>query len=208
MESAKGAAKAVKPSARFLVKSVKDLINGFEELIKFLKGEKGSFKKIIDEVFEASNIKKIGFQGGKILSESEIEDWAKLVMKKYGTKLLKVDKFDNSNVLAQFDPNTNTIKYMDDVTEYLMAHEHYHAEEMSKIGFPEYVKDAPLAGVKEEDYTVKNWIRHYKREKYVYDQINKNAKIFNLNGQEIWHSWAYIEEIKFTLTELEIKIPK
>ncbi|WP_294310478.1 hypothetical protein [uncultured Chryseobacterium sp.] len=59
------------------------MINGFEELIKFLKGEKGSFKKIIDEVFEASNIKKIGFQGGKILSESEIEDWAKLVMKKY-----------------------------------------------------------------------------------------------------------------------------
>lgn len=56
-------------------------------------------------------------------------------MKKYGTKLLKVDKFDDPEVLASFDPNTNTIKYTDDVTEYLMAHEHYYAEEMSKIGF-------------------------------------------------------------------------
>lgn len=48
-----------------------------------------------------------------------------------------------------------------DVTEYLMAHEYYHAEEMSKIGFQAYVKDALLAGVAEEDYTVKNWIRYY-----------------------------------------------
>lgn len=204
----KGVARKIRTFSKFVVKSIKDLINAFQELLKFLKGEKGSFKKIIDEVFEASNIKKIGFQGGKILTESEIEDWAKLLMKKYGTKLLKVDKFDNPNVLAQFDPNTNTIKYMDDVTEYLMAHEHYHADEMSKIGFTEYVKDAPIAGTDEVDYTVKNWIRHYKREKYVYDQINKNAKIFTLNGQEIWHSWAYIEEIKYTLTELKIKIPK
>ncbi|WP_294223653.1 hypothetical protein [uncultured Chryseobacterium sp.] len=78
----KGAARKIRTFSKFVVKSVKDLINGFEELIKFLKGEKGSFKKIIDEVFESSNIKKIGFQGGKILSESEIEDWAKLVMKK------------------------------------------------------------------------------------------------------------------------------
>ena len=205
---AKGTVKAVRTFARFVVKSIEDLIEAFQEILRILKGEKGSFNKIIDDVFEASNIKKIGFQGGKILTESEIEDWAKLLMKKYGTKLLKVDKFDNPDVLAQFDPNTNTIKYMDDVTEYLMAHEHYHAEEMSKIGFPEYVKDAPLAGVKEENYTVKNWIRHYKREKYVYDQINRNAKKFDLNGQEIWHSWAYIEEIKYTLTELKIKIPK
>ncbi|WPO84586.1 zincin-like metallopeptidase toxin domain-containing protein [Chryseobacterium sp. JJR-5R] len=112
----------------------------------------------------------MGVQGGEILSESEIEDWV-LVMKKYGTKLLKVDKFDNPNVLAQFDPNIDTIKYMDDVTEYVMVHEHYHAEEMSKIGFQEYVKNAPLKGVKEGDYTIENWIRLYKREKYVYEVV-------------------------------------
>ena len=175
---AKGAAKAVRTFAKFVVKSIEDLIEAFQELLRLLKGEKGSFKKIIDEVFEASNIKKIGYQGGKILSEAELEDWAKLLMKKYGTKLLKVDKFDDVDVLASFDPNTNTIKYTDDVTEYLMAHEHYHAEEMSKIGFDKYVKDAPLRGTKIEDYTSKNWQHIYKREKYVYDQLVKNAKSF------------------------------
>jgi len=205
---AKGAAKAVRTFAKFVVRTIKDLIEAFQELIRFLKGEKGSFKKIIDDVFETSNIKKIGFQGGKILTESEIEDWGKLLMKKYGTKLLKVDKFDEPDILAAFDPNTNTIKYTDDVTEYLMAHEHYHAEEMYKISFNKYVKDAPLAGTNKADYTSKNWQHIYKREKYVYDQINKNAKTFDLNGQELWHSWAYIEEVKYTLTELNIKIPK
>jgi hypothetical protein len=89
-----------------------------------------------------------------------------------------------------------------------MAHESFHAEEMKLIGFNEYVKGAPLRGVKEADYTVENWQRMYKREKYVYDKLIKNAKKYNLNGQEIWHSWAYIEEIKFSLIELNITIPK
>jgi len=210
---AKGAIKAVRTFARFVLKSIEDLIEAFQELLRILKGEKGSFKKIIDEVFEASNIKKIGQYGGKILSEEEIADWAKLVMKKYGTKLLKVDKFDNPNVLAQFDPNTNTIKYTDEVTEYLMAHEHYHAEEMYKIGFPEYVKDAPLAGTEEINYTIKNWIRQYKREKYVYDQIVKNAKVFKLNQQEVstppfGHAFQYLDSIILELESRNITIPK
>lgn len=87
--STKGVAKAVKTFARFVMKSIKNLMNGFEELIKFLKGEKGSFKKIIDDVFEASNIKKIGFQGGKILSESETEDWAKTGHEKVRNEIIK-----------------------------------------------------------------------------------------------------------------------
>ncbi|WP_294332688.1 zincin-like metallopeptidase toxin domain-containing protein [uncultured Chryseobacterium sp.] len=210
---AKGAAKKVRTFSKFVVKSVQDLIKGFKELIKFLKGEKGSFKKIIDEVFEASNIKKIGYQGGKILSESEIEDWAKLVMKKYGTKLLKVDKFDKPDILAAFDPNTNTIKYTDDVTEYLMAHEHYHAEEMHKIGFDKYVKDAPLAHVKEVDYTAKNWQSIYKREKYVYDRLVQNAKKFNLNKNEVsnppfGHAFQYLDGIILKMEKKNISIPK
>ncbi|MCY0969179.1 hypothetical protein [Chryseobacterium wangxinyae] len=54
----KGAARKIRTFSKFVVKSIKDLINGFQELLKFLKGEKGSFEKIIDEIFEASNIKK------------------------------------------------------------------------------------------------------------------------------------------------------
>ncbi|WP_295204398.1 zincin-like metallopeptidase toxin domain-containing protein [uncultured Chryseobacterium sp.] len=209
----KGAARKIRTFSKFVVKSIKDLIKGFEELIKFLKGERGSFKKIIDDVFEASSIKKIGQYGGKVLSESEVEDWAKLVMKKYGTKLLKVDKFDDPELLASFDPNTNTIKYTDDVTEYLMIHEHYHAEEMHKIGFNKYVKDAPLIGVKEADYTIKNWQHIYKREKYVYDRLVKNAKIHKLNEQEVstppfGHAFQYLDFIILKLEKRNIPIPK
>lgn len=182
---AKGAAKAVRTFAKFVVKSIEDLIEAFQELLRLLKGEKGSFKKIIDEVFETSNIKKIGEFGGKVLSEAEIEDWAKLVMKKFGTNLKKVNGFDEPNVLAQFNPNTNTIEYMDDVTEYLMAHESFHAEEMHKLGFDNFVKDCPLKGVKPKDYTPENWIRLYKREKYVYDRIIENKKILKLNEDEL-----------------------
>jgi len=43
-----------------------------------------------------------------------------------------------------------------------MAHEQYHTEEIYKIGFDKYVKDAPLAHVKEGDYTAKNWQSIYK----------------------------------------------
>ncbi|MGU3374353.1 zincin-like metallopeptidase toxin domain-containing protein [Chryseobacterium sp. M5A1_1a] len=205
----KGIARKIRTFSKFVVKSIKNIIEGFQELLRFLKGEKGNFKRIVDEVFESNNIKKIGQYGGKILSEAEIEDWAKLVKKKFGTTLLKIDRFDDPNVLASFDPNTNTIKYTDNVTEYFMSHEHYHAEEMHKIGFEMYVRDAPLAGVLQENYTTKNWINRYKREKYVYDQLVKNAEKFNLNNDELYHAFIYFDvEYVIQLEIRNIKIPK
>ena len=166
--------------------------------------------KFFDEFYKMAgdNIKGKGEYGGKILSKSDIEKWAKELLKKYGTKLEKVDSFDNPNILAQFDPNTNTIKYKDDVTEYFMAHESFHAEEFKKIGFDEYVKDAPLRGVKKVEYTKENLIRRYYREKYVFDSLIKNSKNFGLNNQEIWHDKAYFYEIEMSLIEKNIKIPK
>ena len=84
-----------------------------------------------------------------------------------------------------------------------------HAEEMSKIGFQAYVKDAPLAGVVEDDYTMENWIRLYKREKYVYDQLMKNAKSFNLTDEELYHAFIYFDaEYMLQLEIRNIKIPK
>lgn len=110
--------------------------------------------------------------------------------------------------MAQFDPNTNTIKYKDDVTEYIISHESFHAEEMHKIGFNQYVKDAALLGTKEVDYTVKNWIRLYKREKYVYDQLIKNAEKLNLNSQEKYHAFIYFDlEVVIKLEKRNIQIP-
>lgn len=80
---------------------------------------------------------------------------------------------------------------------------------MSKIGFQEYVKDAPLAGIDKADYTAKNWINRYKREKYVYDQLMKNAKSFNLTDEELYHAFIYFDaEYMLQLEIRNIKIPK
>ncbi|MFB9096890.1 MULTISPECIES: zincin-like metallopeptidase toxin domain-containing protein [Flavobacterium] len=185
-----------------LQKSAKEVLEHTDDLKKTAKNADEA--KQIDEVIEhlrrvsGDNIKGKGFYGGKVLSKSDIEKWAKHLKKKYGTNLEKVDDFENPNVLAQFDANTNTIRYKDDVTEYFMLHESFHAEEFKKIGFDEYVKDAPLRGVKEADYTNENWIRLYKREKYVYDRLVENAKKYKLNSEEIstppfGHAFQYFD---------------
>ena len=151
--------------------------------------------KQIDELVEESkrvvgdNIIGEGRYGGKILSKVELDDWAKLLKKKFGTNLEKVNSFDNPNILAQFDANTNTIRYKDDVTEYFMVHESFHAEEMKLISFDKYVKDAPLKGTKFPDgFSDENLLRSYKREKYVYEKILINAKKYNFTNAEMLHN--------------------
>ncbi len=57
-----------------------------------------------------------------------------------------------------------------------MTHEHFHAEEMYKIKFDEYVKDAPIKGTEfPDDFTNENLLRSYKRELYVYEKMMKIA---------------------------------
>jgi len=196
-----------------LQKSAKEVLEYEDELRK--TANKADEVKQMDELIEElkrvadDNIKGKGLYSGKILSKTDIEKWAKILKEKFGTNLEKVDNFDNPNILAQFDPNTNTIRYKDDVTEYFMAHESFHAEEMHQIGFDSYVKDAPLRGVKETDYTNQNWIRLYNREKYVYDQLIKNAKKYNLNNEELYHAFIYLDlEVVLKMEKRNIKIPK
>ncbi|WP_276975650.1 zincin-like metallopeptidase toxin domain-containing protein [Flavobacterium filum] len=175
---------------------------------KLSEADKGKFFDELRKVAE-DNIKGKGLYGGKVLSKADIDKWTMELLKKYGTKLEKVDNFDNPKILAQFDPNTNTIKYKDDVTEYFMAHESFHAEEFKKIGFDEYVKDAPLRGVKEVEYTTENWIRLYKREKYVYDRLVVNEKKYVLNNEELNHAFYYFDgKVVLELEKRNIKIPK
>ena len=158
--------------------------------------------------FTPDNIVGKGIYGGKILTQSEIDDWAKLLFLKYKTKLQKVERFDEPDVLAAFNPQTNTIKYKEGVTEYIFAHESYHAREMSEIGASNYMKDIPLEGTKIKDYTEKNLIRRYLREKYVRDLLLETADELNLNGQERWHIVAYFYEIEYSLIEKGINLPK
>ncbi|MCO6174714.1 hypothetical protein NHF50_06615 [Flavobacterium sp. NRK F10] len=193
-------------------KAAKNALKYEDDIIKAAKKE-GLEAKQIDELidefktFTGDNITGKGLYGGKILSKVDLDDWAKLLKEKFGTNLEKVDRFDNSNVLAQFDPNTNTIRYKDDVTEYFMAHESFHAEEMNKIGFDAYVKDAPLRNVDPKDYTKENWLRFYRREKYVYDKIIENLKKHSLNNEELAHNFFNLDYYILKLEKLNIKIP-
>ncbi|AXG73001.1 hypothetical protein DVK85_01620 [Flavobacterium arcticum] len=183
----------------------------YSNQLKQVKNNK--FVEQIDELIDESrkvvdNIVGEGLYGGRVLSKVDLEDWAVFLKKKYRTNLQRVDSFDDPKVLAQFDPNTNTIKYKDDVTEYFMAHESFHAEEMYKLGFDEFVKDAALLGVRMEDYTPENWIRVYKREKYVYDKLIENSEKYNLNQEEMFHAFRYFDYIMYQLERRNIPISK
>ena len=157
--------------------------------------------------YEKDNVLGNGKYGGKILSNTEIEKWAESLFKKYGTKIEKIENFENPNTLAAFDPNTNTIKFKNEVTEYYMAHESFHAEEMHLLGFEEYVRDCPSAGTKfPNDYSDANLLRSYRREKYVYDKIVKNAKKYKLNEEELRHNYFNLDFYKYHLEQRNIKI--
>lgn len=72
----KGAAKAVRSFARFAVRSIKDLIKGFQELVNFLKKGGDELKRIIDDLFSAKRLKaneipKYITTRAKILSHAE-----------------------------------------------------------------------------------------------------------------------------------------
>ncbi|PZU22027.1 MAG: hypothetical protein DI622_06535 [Chryseobacterium sp.] len=188
---------------RFIVRFGKACAKGFKSFIKWVEELFSGLKKgkSLDEIFENSHIEGIGRYGGKILSETEIEDWAKILKKKFGTKLERVESFDSPTVLAAFDPSTNTIKYVDDVTEYLITHESFHAEEMSKIGFKAYTKNAHI---KDTPWTIENRIHEYMREKYVYERLVQHSKKHKFNPEELstppfGHAYQYFDTIKFKL---------
>ena len=84
-----------------------------------------------------------------------------------------------------------------------MSHESFHAREMYELGFVEYVKDAPLKGTNISDYTDENWIRFYKREKYVHDYIIKKA---GFNNKELFHNFINLDYYLIQLEKRGINI--
>ena len=150
-----------------------------------------------------------GILGGKILTSEEIEVWAKKMFDEFGTKLRKIESFDESGVKANFDPNTNTINYLEGVTEYFMAHEYYHPIDLQRLGFDEFVKGGALKGTKYPDaFTASNFVAMYRREKFVADEMIKNSEKHGLNGREINHVKQYLGEIVHDMTAAGVKIPK
>ena len=183
------------------IKEIKEklLKESVEEVVEKSKKET---KEKLDEV-TSNAIKKtgneIGVYGGKILNKSEIKYWTKLLKKNYGTKLKKVDSFDNPKDIARFNPNTNTIEFKDDITNYIMFHESMHAEEFFKLGFSKYVENAHIIGT---PWTPKNRIHNYFREKYVYEKIQEHTKIQKFNSEELFHSFIYFDTTKAKLEKL------
>jgi hypothetical protein len=154
---------------------------------------------------EGDSIRGKGQYGGKILSKLEIDNWAKMIFKKYGTKLELVDDFGDPSILAQFDAVTNTIRHKKDVTKYLLFHETMHAEECFTLGKVKYLEDAHIVNT---PITDENLLRTYKREKYVYDKIKLHAKEQGFIFDEIDHAELYIEWIELKLKTRGISIPK
>ncbi len=153
----------------------------------------------------ARNGDEIGLYGGRILSKSEIEDWAKMIFKKYGTKLELVEDFGHPSILAQFDATTNTIRHKKDVTKYFLFHETMHADECFSIGKLKYLEDVHIKGT---PITDANLLRTYKREKYVHDKIVEQAKEQGFNREELLHNWRYFDTHLYNLEMNNISIPK
>ena len=213
VKGAEGTLAVIYKGVSLMAGKVDEITEKLQTALNKLSGKK--LEKYVDELLEVAldNIKGKGLYGGKILSQADLDVWAKTLLKKYGTKLEKVDSFNKPGILAQFDSNTNTIRYKDDVTEYIIAHESYHAEEMHKIGFKKYNEGAALSGVDKADYTTENWLNLYRKEKYVYDRLVENAKLHKLNSQELstppyGHAFWYFDSIVIELEIKKIPIPK
>ncbi|MEL1246081.1 zincin-like metallopeptidase toxin domain-containing protein [Flavobacterium sp. DGU11] len=181
--------------------TVKDLIREVFDIWK-KAGKQANLSKYLD--LTADNIKKYGLFGGKILSESEIARHATELLQRFGTKIKKVDEFADEGVEARFIAELNTIEYKEGVTNYILRHESFHAEECFILKKAEYLKgSAQMGGTDAEQL-----LRTYRREKYVYEQIKKHAKKQKFNNHELIHNERYIDWIEYQLVKNKIEIPK
>jgi hypothetical protein len=145
---------------------------------------------IFDELYEVAELDYLakwddlpvsgkGYLGGKTLRRKEIKFWIDEINKisKGKSKLIVLPKGDpllNGNK-AGFNPFNGNIYVQKGLTEYEIFHEFKHLEEFVKIGKDEYIKGMfKISGDYELDY-----IRTYKREKYVFDEVMKNKNRFN-----------------------------
>jgi len=169
-------------------REAKDALVAYRKQVKNSKKQKDldQLEEHLDKVSEL-NIEGKGLYGGKVLTKTDLDEWKKFLKRKFG----------KDSILAQFDPNTNTIKYKKGATEYFISHESFHAEEMYKLGFDSYVENAHITG---SPWTIENRIHQYKREKHVYERIQENLSKFN--KEEAFHSYLYFDTIKSKLEKL------
>ncbi|WP_294314246.1 hypothetical protein [uncultured Chryseobacterium sp.] len=176
------------------------MINGFEELIKFLKGEKGSFKKIIDEVFE---ITKKEFK--ELKRKKRIELFSTIIGKPINSSLLK-------KLQKGFEDLGGALLYNDESFEYVASREKAEGVAIEAITFNEELillnKSATTSAVYEElihatqyrtgkyDY----WVEKYGNE-IAKNLMEKEAAVELIERAVKWKLPA--EEIKLVKERLE-----
>ncbi|AZA78817.1 hypothetical protein EG347_15530 [Chryseobacterium sp. G0186] len=189
----KGAISKIRTFTKFVVKSVKNLIEGFQELLTFLKKGWPTIKKSIDESFEGVSLIKRGRYIGQVLEEADILLVEKFVKnfnvdfqlgKAKGAVEIDGYFYPSGNVVtlkpnqaAMFITDGISMKFVirENATTYEVLHELMHFRDCMKTGKEAFYKK-PLLD----------------REKYVYDKIIEYRKY--VNRRELIHAEDYINE--------------
>ncbi|WP_312510758.1 zincin-like metallopeptidase toxin domain-containing protein [Chryseobacterium culicis] len=187
----KGVALKIRTFSKFVVKSIKNLIEGFQELITFLKKGWPEIKKVIDESFEGVSLLRRGRYIGQVLEEADfllIERFLKNFKVDFqlgkGKGIVEIDGYfyPSGNVVtlkpneaAMFITDGISMKFVirENATTYEVLHELMHFRDCMKLGKEKFL-NKPLVD----------------REKYVYDKIIEHRKY--VNRRELKHAEGYI----------------
>ncbi|PRB02453.1 hypothetical protein CQ046_12915 [Chryseobacterium sp. MYb7] len=139
---AKGAAKAVRTFASFIVKSIEDVIKGFQELLNFFKKGWNEIKRVIDEAFE---ITQKEFK--EVRKKKRVELFSTITGKPIDLKLLK-------KLQKEFEELGGALLHNDESFEYIASREKVEGVAIEAITFNEELillnKSATTSAVYEE----------------------------------------------------------
>lgn len=192
----KGAARAVRTFAHFVIKSIKDIIKGFQELLSFLKKGWSEIKKVIDEAFE---ITQKEFK--EVRKRKRVELFSTITGKPIDLKLLK-------KLQKEFEELGGALLHNDESFEYIASREKAEGVAIEAITFNEELillnKSATTSAVYEELIHATQY-RTGKYDKWVEEFGNEIAK--NLMEKEA--AEELIENaVQWKLPDEEVKLVK
>jgi len=161
---AKGTARVVRTFAKFVVKSIKDAIKGFQELLNFLKKGWQEIKKIIDDAFELTEK-----EFKEVRRKKRVELFSTITGKPINLDLLK-------KLQKEFEDLGGALLHNDESFEYIVSREKVEGVAIEAITFNEELillnKSATTSAVYEElihatQYRTgkyDNWVEKYGNE--------------------------------------------
>ncbi|MCY0969181.1 zincin-like metallopeptidase toxin domain-containing protein [Chryseobacterium wangxinyae] len=164
----KGVVKAVRTFARFVVRTIEDLIKGFQEMLIFLKKGWPEIRRVVDEVFEGVSHLRRGKYLGQALDEFDF-----IAVEKFIKKFQVEFQIGKGKGIVEVDGFKMKLVLRENATIYELLHELMHFRDCMKLG--------------KKAYYSKNLVD---REKYVYDKPVEYSKY--LNKGELVHAELYI----------------